>query len=203
VSGGGSRATGSADRRPADLRMKPLDRLLAHWRISKVAPFVRPGSRVLDIGSADGALFRRFEATIGEGIGIDSGLDADVVGSNWRLIKGWFPDDLPDSVPFDLITMLAFLEHVPPEEQPDVARACAERLAPGGHVVITVPSTLVDPIVHALVRIRVLRGIGIEQHWGFDPRATPRLFAPTGLVTVRARRFQLGLNYLYALRRGR
>jgi SAM-dependent methyltransferase len=201
VSAEPGRGARPADRVTADLQTKPLDRLLRRWRIAKATPYVRPGSRVLDIGSGDGALFRRFEGAIGEGIGIDSGLDADVAGSNWRLISGWFPDDLPDSRPFDLITMLAFLEHVPAPDQPGVARACAERLAPGGHLVITVPSTLVDPIVRALIRVRVLHGIGIEQHWGFDPRRTPALFAPTGLVAVKSRRFQLGLNYLYVLRR--
>jgi 2-polyprenyl-3-methyl-5-hydroxy-6-metoxy-1,4-benzoquinol methylase len=188
-------------RKVADLRMKPFDKLLRNWRISKAAPYVKPGSRVLDIGSADGALFERFEATMGEGLGIDSGLERPIEGRNWRLIKGWFPEDLPDAEPFDVITMLAVLEHIPPAEQPAMAREVAGRLKPGGHLVITVPSTLVDPIVDTLVKLRLMRAVGIEQHWGFDPTTTPEVFAPGGLVVAKARRFQLGLNNLYVLRK--
>lgn len=189
------------ERKVADLRMKPFDKLLRNWRISKAAPYVKPGARVLDIGSADGALFQRFERTMDEGIGIDSGLPAPVSGPNWRLVKGWFPEDLPATEPFDLITMLAVLEHIPPAEQSRLARECADRLKPGGHLVITVPSTLVDPIVDTLVRLRLMRAVGIEQHWGFDPTTTPDLFAPAGLEVAKAKRFQLGLNNLFVLRK--
>ena len=66
---------------------------------------------------------------------------------------------------------------------------------------ITVPSTLVDPIVDTLVRMRVMRAVAIEQHWGFDPTTTPDVFAPAGLTLVRSKRFQLGLNNLFVLRK--
>jgi SAM-dependent methyltransferase len=191
----------AGERRPADLRMKPFDRALQRWRIAKATPYVEPGARVLDVGSADGAMFRRLERTIGEGVGIDSGLERDVSGPNWRLVKGWFPDDLPSLEPFDVITMLAVLEHIPPDEQPELARNCARLLRPGGLLVITVPSTRVDAIVDALVRLRLMRAVAIEQHWGFDPATTPDVFAPAGLHTVDAKRFQLGLNNLFVLRK--
>lgn len=188
-------------RKVADLRMKPFDKLLRNWRISKAAPYVETGSRILDIGSADGAVFERFERVMGEGLGIDSGLEQPIEGRNWRLIRGWFPEDLPDSQPFDVITMLAVLEHIPPDEQARMAHEVAARLKPGGHLVITVPSTLVDPIVDTLVKLRLMRAVGIEQHWGFDPNTTPKVFAPGGLAVAKARRFQLGLNNLYVLRK--
>lgn len=187
--------------RVADLRMKPFDRLIRNWRISKAAPYVKSGSRVLDIGSADGALFERFESVMDEGLGIDSALEQPIAGRNWRLIKGWFPEDLPDAKPFDVITMLAVLEHIPPGEQASMAREVAARLKPGGHLVITVPSPLVDPIVDALVKLRVMRAVGFEQHWGFDATTTPEVFAPGGLTVAKAKRFQLGLNNLYVLRK--
>ena len=193
--------TPSPERRVADLRMKPLDRLLRNWRILKAGKYIKPGSRLLDIGSADGALFDRYELIFDRAVGIDSGLPESVEHKNWKLIKGWFPEDLPEDEPFDVITMLAVLEHIPPAEQEAMARAVAERLRPGGLLVITVPSTLVDPIVDTLVRLKLMRAVGIEQHWGFDPTETPRVFAAAGLETIRSRRFQLRLNNLYVLRK--
>lgn len=191
----------SPERRVADLRMKPFDRVLRNWRILKAGKYIRPGSRLLDIGSADGALFDRYELIFKSAVGIDSGLPAPVEHGNWKLIKGWFPEDLPDEEPFDVVTMLAVLEHIPPAEQEAMARAVAARLRPGGLLVITVPSKLVDPIVDAMVRLKLMRAVGIEQHWGFDPSETPNVFAPAGLEQVRKRRFQFGLNNLYVLRK--
>lgn len=188
-------------RQVADLRMTRFDRLLQRWRLAKVAPYVTPGARVLDVGSADGALFRRFGERIAHGIGIDSGLEACVAGERWKLVAGWFPDDLPEAGSFDLIALLAVLEHLPAGEQRAVARECAQRLSPGGHVVITVPSKLVDPIVQALVALRVMRAVGFEQHHGYDPARTPELFCSAGLELVRRERFQLGLNNLFVFRK--
>ena len=97
--------------------------------------------------------------------------------------------------------MLAVLEHIPPAEQEAMARAVAERLRPGGHLVITVPSTLVDPIVDTLVRLRLMRAVGIEQHWGFDPVRHAAACSRPPNSAVRSRRFQLGLNNLYVLQK--
>lgn len=181
--------------------MKPLDRMLQRWRISKVGPYIEPGNRVLDIGCADGALFRRYGGRITRGIGIDPGLDRSVEGGRWRLIAGRFPEDLPQCNGVDLITMLAVLEHIPPAEQPLAARHCARLLSDGGRLVITVPSPAVESVLRFLKGLRLIEGMSLEQHYGFDPRTTEALFSAHGLQLTEDRRFQLGLNNLYVFRK--
>lgn len=189
-----------AARPAADLQMKWFDRVLRGWRIAKAEGHAQ-GARVLDIGCADGALFRKIEPAMAEGVGIDSGLAREIRGRNWTVVPGWFPEDLPDDRPFDLITMLAVIEHIPADRQMEFAGEVAGRLNPGGIAVITVPSKAVDPIVHTLMKLRIMRAVGIEQHWGFDHTKVPDLFGTAGLELVERRRFQLGLNNLYVLRR--
>jgi SAM-dependent methyltransferase len=117
------------------------------------------------------------------------------------LVRGSFPDDLPDCAPFDVITMLAVLEHVPRDRQQAFASACAKYLRPGGRLVITVPSPRVDAILSVLKTLRLVDGMSLEEHYGFDPDATPSIFASHGFDAVERRRFQFGLNNLFVFRR--
>ena len=181
--------------------MKFLDRVLQRWRIAKAKPFVRPGSRVLDLACADGALFRQLGARISEGFGIDPVLTAEAGWGAFRLMPGWFPKDMPPLPPFDVITMLAVLEHIPDNESARVAAGCADRLKPGGYLVITVPSPLVDHVLKVLMFFRLVDGMSLEQHHGFDVRHTERLFNHAGLTLVQHRRFQLGLNNLFVFQK--
>jgi SAM-dependent methyltransferase len=181
--------------------MKAIDRLLQRWRISKARPYVFPGARVLDIGCADGELFRRI-GNVGEGIGLDPDLPERTPPlANAVLLRGLFPEGLPDQRPFDVITLLAVLEHVPPKLQPVLAAECARYLKPGGHLIITVPSPFVDYILAALRFFRLIHGMALEQHYGYDPRQTASLFAVGGLALIRARRFQLGLNHFFVFKK--
>jgi SAM-dependent methyltransferase len=173
------------------------DRLLQSWRIRKAKALIPPGAGVLDIGCADGALFRQLGERISRGVGIDPSLDGPVETERFRLVPGAFPDDLPAAGRFDVITMLAVLEHVPIDRQPALAAACARFLEPGGRVILTVPSPAVDRILHLLESLRLIEGMALHQHYGFEPSQTPSVFTPHGLRLARARKFQLGLNNLF------
>jgi len=156
---------------------------------------------VLDIGCADGELFRQIP-NVAEGVGVDPDLPQETPAVRGTvLVKGLFPHALPDQQPFDVITMLAVLEHVPPECQRTLAVDCARHLKPGGHLIITVPSPFVDRILAALQFCRLIHGMALEQHYGYDPSRTATLFAVDGLQLVHARRFQLGLNNLFVFRK--
>jgi 2-polyprenyl-3-methyl-5-hydroxy-6-metoxy-1,4-benzoquinol methylase len=181
--------------------MKALDRLLQRWRIAKTRPFIARGCRVLDIGCSDGALFRQLSGRFAEGVGIDDDLETPLKSANVELIPGTFPESLAHRDPFDVITMLAVLEHVPRDRQPVVARACAELLRPGGYLLVTTPEPIVDRILDALAFLRLIDGMSLDEHYGFEPSDTPGLFAAHGLRLVRRHKFQLGLNNLFVFRR--
>jgi len=181
--------------------MKPLDRVLQQWRIAKAAPHVPPGCRLLDVGCADGILFRRLTGRIREGVGIDPDLAKDERAGLLRLFSGRFPDDLPEMEPFDVITMLAVFEHFPPDVRVSVVSSCARFLKPGGRVILTIPSPVVDHLLHFLQRLHLLDGMDVHEHCGYEVRDTPRLFAESGFALVTHRRFQVGLNHLFVFRR--
>ncbi len=151
--------------------MKSLDRYLREVRIAKARAFVRPGDVVVDVGCADGAMFDRLGATISHGYGIDPSLTEQREGPGYELYPGAFPDDLPP-LHCDVITMLAVLEHIPTAAQVALGEACHALLNPGGRVVITVPSPRVDQILAVLARLRLIDGMKVEEHYGFEPART-------------------------------
>jgi 2-polyprenyl-3-methyl-5-hydroxy-6-metoxy-1,4-benzoquinol methylase len=176
---------------------KFLDRFLRDARIRRARPYVRAGDVVLDIGCADGEMFRRWRGHIGRGVGIEPTLDEPRKGDGYELIPGRFPDTVPQGVEFDVITMLAVLEHIPPPDQARLAEVCASLLKPRGRIVITVPSPRVDDILHLLIRLRLIGGIAAHEHYGFSPDDTLAVFPPPHYRLVRRQRFQLGLNNLF------
>ncbi|MBN2569642.1 MAG: class I SAM-dependent methyltransferase [Deltaproteobacteria bacterium] len=181
--------------------MNTVDRIIQYLRIKKVRPYIGQGARILDIGCADGALFKQLRSHISEGVGIDPALNRSVTMGNCRLIAGQFPKDLPDTQPFDAIVMLAVLEHIPPGHQRQLAKACAHLLKPGGRVVITAPSPKADRILSLLKFMRVIDGMSLEDHYGFDVTKTPAIFSVRGLTFVKSEKFQLGLNNLFVFKK--
>jgi SAM-dependent methyltransferase len=176
--------------------VRALDRYLRERRIAKAERFVNQGDVVIDVGCADGAMFERWSGLIEFGYGVDPILDGTREASGYRLVGGRFPEALP-GVKADVITMLAVIEHIPPDAQAGLAEACDELLNPGGRVVVTVPSPRVDDILAVLRRLRLIDGMSLEEHYGFDPRQVPALFPTPRFRLLAEERFQLTLNNLF------
>ena len=176
--------------------MTRLDRFIQWYRIRKAGQFISKTDRVLDIGCGDGTLFNQI-THIRRGVGIDPDITSVIRLPNADLLPGLFPAALPDTEPFDVITLLAVLEHLPHPAQVTMARDCFEYLKPQGRLIITVPSPLVDQILAVLTSMKLMHGTHVEQHYGFDVKQTPGLFEPAGLRLLCARRFELGLNNLF------
>lgn len=174
--------------------MKPLDRVLQRWRIGKALPYIRQGDRLLDIGCFDLSLLGRVEGRVSRGVGIDP-LATPMRNGKLEVVRGAVPGVRFEDGAFDCITMLAVLEHIPGRAA--LARECARLLAPGGRVVITVPRPAVDKILAMLLALRLVKGMSLEQHEGYDVGRTGPIFEGAGLRLVRRSSFQLGLNCLF------
>src|SRR4029077_4501195 len=101
-------------------QMRQGDSVLQLWRIRTAAAYIPRGAHVLDVGCSDGALFRVLGGRIASGVGIDTAPVPDDRGS-FRFIQGYAPEALPKGDRYDVITMLAVLEHIPPDAQRDLA----------------------------------------------------------------------------------
>jgi len=181
--------------------MTLLDRFLQNWRIRKARAFIPVGARVLDIGSVDGVMFKQIPGLAKNCLGIDPTLKAIVKSDGFDLIPGFFPADMPSGQLFDSITMLAVLEHFPDEAHASLAAGCANHLKPGGRMIITVPSPFVDQILKVLTTLRLVHGMSLEEHHGYDIKQTAQIFSAPNFRLLRHERFQLGLNNLFVFER--
>lgn len=182
--------------------MKKLDRWLQLWRVSKALRHVPLGASVLDIGCLDGALFTLGASKIRSGVGIDPLVNAEESVSTVLLIRGVFPCDLPQGLSFSVVTALAVLEHIDHSGLPAFVEGCNRCLDQGGLLILTVPSPYVDLIIQLLKSIRVLDGMSVERHHGFDPRDIPGLFEAPRFNLIHQEKFQIGLNNLFVFRKG-
>lgn len=178
--------------------MKPVDRILQSWRERKVRAWLPADARVLDIGCFQGEFLDRLGDSIQDSVGLDP-LARPRATATFSLRDEPFrePLDFPAGR-FEAIVLLATLEHV--RDKAPLAREARRLLAPGGRLIMTVPSPRVDAIVHSLVRLRLADGMSLEEHHGFKPADTAPIFGAVGLELEHHSTFQLGLNHLFVFR---
>jgi 2-polyprenyl-3-methyl-5-hydroxy-6-metoxy-1,4-benzoquinol methylase len=174
--------------------MKWLDKFLQKYRIRKVLPYILPGKSVLDIGCHDGTLFRELGERISRGVGIDNLNDPSWPAGGFQRIVGFFPEDIPEEE-FDVITMLAVLEHFPADRVEALPGHLARCLKQGGFLVITMPSPVVDSILVVLKYLGLIDGMSLEEHHGLTLADVLTAFGKKFELKVR-QTFQLGLNNL-------
>jgi len=143
-----------------------LEPLLRRMRIARVLPHLREvrDCRLLDIGCGwEARLLRELEPYIASGWGIDFKAPA-LATPKLHTLATRIDDRLPfDDESFDVITMLAVLEHL--ERPAAVLREVERLLRPGGVLVLTVPSRYAKPVLEFLAfRLGVVSADEIRDH---------------------------------------
>lgn len=113
----------------------------------------------------------------------------------FRVVPADISARLPlESAQFDHVTMLAVLEHL---AQPVPVLTEAYRiLRPQGTLVMTWPSTAVDPILEVLTRVGLVNHeLGFEQHQPRIPKETLKeMLGEIGFMRFEDGKFEIGLN---------
>jgi SAM-dependent methyltransferase len=174
-----------------------LDHFIARQRFEAAYPHIRSNSRVCDLGCGVAPFFLDFAAEkIAYGVGIDDQVGSALIG-RWRCIRADLRSGLPlESALFDHVVMLAVLEHL---VDPKPVLCEAHRiLAPGGTLILTWPSSLVDPVLAAMRALRLISAeMESDEHQKRIPLNTlQQMLGSVGFHGFWHRRFQCGLNNL-------
>jgi SAM-dependent methyltransferase len=177
--------------------MKYLDTVLQRWRFRAGTRYIGTNVRVIDVGAHRGELFQQLGPRLTYGFGVDPLIQTPVNGPNYMIRPGLFPQVRPAERGWDAITLFAVLEHIPRTSHAELADACYDLLREGGRVIITVPSAAVDYILGVLRFFRLIDGMSLEEHFGYQPSETSTIFNSPRYRLAHCGRFQLGLNNLF------
>jgi 2-polyprenyl-3-methyl-5-hydroxy-6-metoxy-1,4-benzoquinol methylase len=181
-----------------------LEPMLRRMRLARVMPVLRrlPGCRLLDIGCGwEASLLAAVEPHVQHAVGID--LKAPRIATpRLTTIAAALADELPfPDASFDVVTMLGVLEHL--SHPRAIVEEIARVLRPDGQLVLTVPSPRAKPVLEFLAyRVGLVSEAEIRDHKRYyDRRSLGELLQGSGLVIVRHRSFQLGMNNLLVANR--
>jgi SAM-dependent methyltransferase len=174
-----------------------IDHFIARQRFRAAYPHIREGSRVCDLGCGLEAAFLDYASKrVAYGVGVDDQVE-DGLRGRWRRVRADLRSPLPfPSGDFDHVVMLAVLEHL--TEPEIVLRETYRVLAPGGSLIMTWPSAMVDPILDLLHKFHLISDeMESDEHQKRIPaEGVQEMLRRIGFRTFFRRRFELGLNNL-------
>jgi SAM-dependent methyltransferase len=151
---------------------------------------------LLDVGCGPNQLVRRHGC--GAGVDVYRWPTIDILCDSRRLP---FPDGS-----FDTASLLAALNHVPPQNREAVLKEVHRVLRPTGRLLITMLDPAIGRITHRL-RLRQdpdqhERGMLADEEYGLWDSEVRSLLSDSGFRIEHRRRFVFGLNNLYVATRG-
>jgi 2-polyprenyl-3-methyl-5-hydroxy-6-metoxy-1,4-benzoquinol methylase len=183
-----------------------LSPAIRRMRLKRVAAQVPPGSRVLDLACGMGFLADELPGDC-RYVGVDRmslpyRTDAKQGAADRRyLTKDLLDDRAFDDLAretgshFDVITMVAFLEHI--TDPGGLVRRCAALLADGGVIVGTTPHPCGRLVHDTLARLWLCSREGADEHETFLSRAELETIGRSVGTMRLYRRFLFGLNQLF------
>jgi SAM-dependent methyltransferase len=174
-----------------------LDHFIARMRFRAAYPHIRNAARVCDLGCGLDAAFLDYAAArISYGVGLDDQV-RDASDGRWKRVRANICAPLPlQAAQFDHVVMLAVLEHLPQPEP--VLREAYRILAPGGSLIMTWPSSAVDPLLNVLHLLRLVSDeMESDEHQKRIPvSALQQMLQRIGFAKFLHRTFEFGLNNL-------
>jgi len=148
------------------MRIESLfDRFLRRLRTKLVAPYITQSLDICDIGCGVNQYLLKSlaDVALGKLVGIDS-LVANSLSHKIELRSANLEQEaLPiDDHEFDLVTMLAVLEHL--NGYDNVIRECYRGLKKEGRLILTTPSPYSKPLLEFLADMRVISYFAIYDH---------------------------------------
>lgn len=182
----------------------PLDRLIRALRLRRIRRYIPAGSMVCDIGCGDGTVLMalRKRGLIKQGTGLDPcaspGTKGDCEFIRTELLKAALPDRS-----YDVVLMLAVLEHFERGSVAAVMEEIRRILKPGGLLIMTTPTPLSRPVLEFLAfRLHLISEREIRGHRHYYGRDEMESLARQAKFDiVRAAPFQGGLNSFYVLKK--
>jgi len=179
-----------------------IDHFIARMRFRAAYPHLRRGAKVCDLGCGLEAAFLEYAADkIAAGVGVDDQVK-EVEGGRWKRVRADLRSPLPFADgEFDHVVMLAVLEHLTEPEK--VLREAYRVIAPGGSLIMTWPSSMVDPLLRVLHALRFVSDeMESDEHQKRIPVETlQEMLKGIGFQKFLHRRFEFGLNNLMVAER--
>lgn len=146
----------------------PLDRIIAEWRHNKALNLMgtdQAGKTILDIGCGLHPYFLK-KTAFSHKFGVDASIDGNFTLDNIEIKKVDLDSaELPfEDNYFDVITMLAVIEHIYPENVLAVLRQLRRVLKPDGKLIITTPSPWADWLLRAMAKMKMISSEEIDDH---------------------------------------
>ena len=175
-----------------------LDLLICRWRSRIVRRFIRSGDTVLDFGCGHQAVFlRSVQKDLKLGIGLDYDATPGRPAANLEIQQFHFKDrfEFPDRT-FDRITILAVLEHIPPDQVGVLFREFHRILKDDGCVLLTTPTPASRPLLEFLAfKLKIISVPEIADHQHYYSRDDiAALASREGYACSTYATFQFGLN---------